>query len=88
MRLSYRLVRQKAGFLAECLESNAMGEGSTEQAAIDSLRKELEERMFRPDAVAPPSDPPDSVIELVRVEETHERHSIDLGGPGDAPLRG
>ena len=90
MKFTYRLVRDKSGFLAECVESEAAGEGKTAKDAVESLRKSLEERMFRPDAVAPPSTPTESVIELVLADEgtpSAERRSLDLGGPGDAPLR-
>lgn len=89
MRFTYRVVRDADGYLAECVESEAAGEGKTEKAAVESLRKSLEERMFRPDAVAPPSKPTGGEIELVRAEEssTSGRPSLDLGGPGDAPLR-
>ncbi|HVH46463.1 MAG TPA: hypothetical protein VM925_29175 [Labilithrix sp.] len=88
MRFTYRLVRDKGGFVAECVESEAAGEGKTEKDAVDSLRKSLEERMFRPDAVAPPSNPAKGVIELVLADDAAtERRSLDLGGPGDAPLR-
>lgn len=80
MRFSYRLVRESTGFIAECLESEAAGEGKTEKDAVESLRRSIEERMFRPDAVAPPSRPTDEAIELVLVDE---RTSLDLGGPGD-----
>jgi hypothetical protein len=86
MRFSYRLIRDKNGFLAECVESEAQGEGKTAKDAVDSLRVSLEERMFRPDAVAPPSRPTESTIELVLADDASaERKSLDLGGPGDAP---
>ena len=88
MKFSYRLVRDRNGFLAECVESEAAGEGKTAKEAVESLRKSLEERMFRPDAVAPPSRPTEGEIELVLAEDgATERRSLDLGGPGDAPLR-
>ena len=90
MKFSYRLIRDKNGFVAECIEAEAAGEGKTSKEAVDSLRKSLEERMFRPDAVAPPSTPTEDVIELVLADEatpSAERRSLDLGGPGDAPLR-
>jgi hypothetical protein len=90
MRFSYRLIKDKSGIVAECVESEAAGEGKTEREAIASLRKALEERMFRPDAVAPPSRPAKEMaeIELVLADENAERKSIDLGGPGEAPVRG
>ncbi|MBX3213914.1 MAG: hypothetical protein KF850_17905 [Labilithrix sp.] len=89
MKFSYRLIRDKDGFVAECVESEAAGEGKTAKDAVESLRRSLEERMFRPDAVAPPSQPTKGVIELVLAEEgaAVDRRSLDPGGPGDAPLR-
>jgi hypothetical protein len=66
MRFTYRLVHDGSGFVAECLESDVAGAGTTEDLAIDALLMALEERMFRPDAVAPPSEPAPANIELVR----------------------
>jgi hypothetical protein len=87
MKLHYRLVRDKSGFLAECVESEAMGEGKTAKEAIASLRKALEERMFRPDAVAPPSEPEAVHIELELAEDRGDRRDVDrevdYGGPGE-----
>jgi hypothetical protein len=89
MRFTYRLIRDRSGFVAECVESEAAGEGKTAKDAVEALRKSLEERMFRPDAVAPPEEPAESVIELVLADENApaDRRSLDPGGPGDAPLR-
>lgn len=95
MRFSYRIIREKSGFVAECVESEAAGEGPTEAAAVSSLRDVLEERMFRPDAVAPPSRPTESPIELVLADDhtanstntddhPKEQKVLDLGGPGEA----
>lgn len=82
MRFSYRLVRDASGWLAECVESDAAGEGKTSKEAVESLRASLEERMFRPDAVAPPPETEHSTIELELAGDPVERKSIDLGGPG------
>ena len=92
MRFSYRLIRDKSGFVAECIESDVAGEGDTAKDAVESLRTSLEERMFRPDAIAPPAEATESTIELV-LSDGAERHreeekTIDLGGPGDAPADG
>lgn len=87
MNFSYRLRQDGHAFTAECVENDAVGEGSTRQAAIESLRTALEERMFRPDAVAPPSVPDIARIELREVTEEAPAEHVDLGGPGDAPLR-
>ena len=82
MRFTYRLVRDANGWLAECVESDAAGEGKTSKAAVESLRASLEERMFRPDAIAPPPETEHSTIELELAAEATEQKSIDLGGPG------
>lgn len=70
MKLSYTLSTDSDGYvIAECVESDVAGEGRTENDAIASLKKALHERLFRPDAVAPPSRPvPVPEIELVRVD--------------------
>jgi hypothetical protein len=68
MRFSYRVERHASGILVECLEADAIGEGSTEDEAVASLRAALEERMLRPDAVAPPSQETSCTIELVAAE--------------------
>jgi len=83
VRFSYRLIEENDGFIAECVESDAAGEGRTVLKAIESLRMSLEERMLRPDAVAPPSRPTNEKIELVAADAAPERPSLDLGGPGD-----
>lgn len=69
MKLTYRLVSSPPGWIAECLDTEAAGEGATVEEAIASLRDAIEERLFRPDAVAPPSHPEKPPeIELVRVD--------------------
>ena len=89
MKFSYRLIRDRGSVVAECIESETAGEGKTVKEAVESLRRSLEERMFRPDAVAPPSSQTKGVIELVLAEEgsATDRRSLDPSGPGDAPLR-
>lgn len=69
MRLHYRLIEDANGYVAECVESDAMGEGKSAKDAIAALRTVLEERMFRPDAVAPPAELDEPEIELVRTDE-------------------
>jgi hypothetical protein len=85
MKFTYQLTQEDGGWVAECVESDAVGEGKTAEAAVASLRKSLEERLFRPDAVAPPSDPKRAPIDLVRAEGRAARKSLDLGGPGEPP---
>jgi hypothetical protein len=75
VRFSYRLSRGRDGRVsAECVETEVVGEGPTEDAAVASLLGLLEERMFRPDAVAPPSHEPECAIELVRSGAEGEGH--------------
>ena len=82
MNFTYRLQKEQGGWLATCVESDAMGEGKTEQEAVASLRQSLEERMFRPDAVAPPSqEAPHAPIHLELAGQAPP-DSLDLGGPG------
>ena len=87
MKLHYRLIKDANGFLAECGESDAMGEGKTAKDAVASLKTLLEERMFRPDAVAPPPETKDANIELVLADDRGDRRDvdreIDYGGPGE-----
>lgn len=76
MKLSYRLVRDPGGWVAECVETEAAGAGRTASDAVASLRSALEERMSRPDAVAPPSAPePRPEIELVPADGSDARAS-------------
>jgi len=82
MKFTYRLQKEATGWLAECVESDAMGEGTTERDAVQSLRTSLEEHMLRPDAVAPPSEAISASIELELASEKTTRDSLDLGGPG------
>jgi len=87
MRFTYRMTRDASDYIAECVETDAVGEGKSAESALESLRKSIEERMFRPDAVAPPSTPTRATIELVEAADgTEHEDKIDLGGPGDAPV--
>ena len=82
MKFTYHLIKDANGYVAECVESEAAGEGKTSKEAVESLRLSLEERMFRPDAVAPPPETPHSAIDLELASERTPRKSLDLGGPG------
>jgi hypothetical protein len=87
MRFSYRLIHHRSGFIAECMELEAAGEGRTAREAVESLRHALEERMFRPHAIAPPSEPAEGTIELTLADESAPlpRRSIEVGRPGSTP---
>ena len=82
MKLTYRLIKDASGYVAECVESDAAGEGKSAREAVEALRASLEERMFRPDAVAPPPSGPHETIELELASDKPQRKSLDLGGPG------
>ena len=82
MRFTYRLIRDANGYVAECVESDAAGEGKTSKQAVESLRASLEERMFRPDAVAPPEETAHSTIELELASDKPASRVPDLSGPG------
>jgi hypothetical protein len=84
MRFTYRITRDAGVYVAECVETDAAGEGRSVDAAVQSLRTSLEERMFRPDAVAPPATASRAPIELLPAT-TEEP---DLSGPGDARISG
>ena len=60
MRLTCTIERDEANYVATCLEIDLAAEGATAQDAVDALRREVVARMFSPDAVAPPSHPPDA----------------------------
>lgn len=81
MKFTYRLVNEAGGWLAECVESEAMGEGRTREEAIGSLRRALEERMGRPDAVAPPPSQPRPVIDLTLASAPDSRREPDRRRP-------
>ena len=78
MRFSYRLIKDARGYLAECIESEAAGEGKTAHDAVESLREALRERMFRADAVAPPPASVETEIELVLTEDGQSEASASV----------
>jgi hypothetical protein len=82
MKFTYRLQKDATAWIAVCVECDAMGEGKTESDALQSLRTSLEERMFRPDAVAPPPEEAHGTIDLELAREAAAPDSLDLGGPG------
>lgn len=87
MKLHYRLIQDANGWLAECLDAEAAGEGKTREEAVASLRCAIEERMFRPDAIAPPSSPKRAEIDLVLAPDgaSLPEREMSKGGPGDPP---
>lgn len=82
MKFTYRLIKDASGYVAECVESDVAGEGKSAKEAVACLRASLEERMFRPDAVAPPPETERETIELELTSAKKPRKSLDLGGPG------
>lgn len=85
MNLTYKLVHDGDRWLAECVESNAAGEGTTEGEAVKSLEKALRENMFRPDAIAPPPHPEQETTPIV-LTLARDDAAPEPSGPGDAML--
>lgn len=82
-RYTYRLGPSDGGFLAECVEIDAEGEGATREAAIDALREAIRERMQSAEAVAPPPSQPKAAVELIEASPLRES-SPSPQGPGEA----
>lgn len=82
MKFTYRLQKEPSGWFAECVECDAMGEGQTRGDALRSLHASLEERMLRPDAVAPPAEETRAIIELELAVETPPHDALDRGVAG------
>jgi hypothetical protein len=73
----------EGGYVAECLDLEGSGEGKTQDQALASLRRSIEEREV-PEAVAPPEETRAPPIEIVVVDEPPARESPrDPTGPGD-----
>jgi hypothetical protein len=68
MRYTAKLTRNSSGYSAQCVEIEATGEGETRQAAIESLRAELHDRLDHVEGVAPPSQPIPTALEIVVLE--------------------
>jgi hypothetical protein len=68
-RYTARLSRTSSCFVAQCVEIEAAGEGSTREAAIRSLRAELEDRFGHVEGMAPPVSPNPISIELLVLDE-------------------
>jgi hypothetical protein len=81
MRYTARVSREASGYCAECLEIEALGDGVTREAALASLRAELEERLTHVEGVAPPSKPAPSSLQLVVLDDPQAEPAP--GGPGD-----
>jgi hypothetical protein len=69
MRYTATLDRTSSGFVAQCVEIDALGEGSTREAAIRSLRTELEDQMSHVEGIAPPAVPAEISVDLVVAED-------------------
>jgi hypothetical protein len=82
MRYTAKISREASGFCAECLEIEAIGEGATREAALASLRAELEERLTHVEGVAPPSKPALTALQVIVLDEPREAEAAP-SGPGD-----
>jgi hypothetical protein len=74
------------GYLAECSDYDAEGEGATRALAIEELRESLRDRALQPEAVALPPDQESvdaETIDIV-VVPTCGQSEHDPEGPGEA----
>ena len=68
VRYTYRVGKGDGGVVAECLETDVVGEGPTPEDAVEALRGGLHDRLVSPDAVAPPSVPGRHRVVLVEAD--------------------
>jgi hypothetical protein len=84
-RYTARLHRTSSSFVAQCVEIEIAGEGSTREAAIRSLKAELEDRLGHVEGIAPPVAPTPISIELLVLDDASETPDRDTGtlGPSE-----
>ena len=82
MKIVATVTREGDRFVATCAESMLVGEGGTREDAIESLRKGLADAL-RPEAVAPPPESADTVIDITVGNEAAPE-SPRREGPGEA----
>ena len=82
MKIVASVTREGHRFTATCAESMLVGEGKTREEALESLREGLADAL-RPEAVAPPPEPADAVIDIT-VEDEAAPESPQREGPGEA----
>jgi hypothetical protein len=78
MRYTATVTRDIAGFSAECVEVDAIGEGKTRDAALASLREELADRLEHVEGVAPPARRVRSEVEIVVVDDVLGAASLEV----------
>lgn len=83
MQFSYRLDQVEDHFIAECIEVDAAGEGTTAAEAVLELRELLSKKM-EPQAVAPPSQR--GPIEIDLTESGATRGIPNASGGASSPL--
>lgn len=76
MKYTATITRDSSGFSAECVEVDAIGEGPSREAAIASLRVELEDRIGHVEGVAPPPDTPRTKVEIVVLDERSPNEAV------------
>jgi hypothetical protein len=76
MKYTARIVESKFGYFAQCVEVEALGEGATPEAAVESLRAELQDRLDPVEGVAPPSRSEPTVIEILVLNEPDRNDAI------------
>jgi hypothetical protein len=76
MKVTAVLTQTSGRWLAHCEEVDLAGEGDTPDQAVASLRDALREYFGHAEAVAPPSEQPESSIEIELI-----------GAPAEPPTR-
>jgi hypothetical protein len=68
MRVAAIVSRVGERWLAQCEEVDLAGEGPTQDEALASLHKALEEYFGHAEAIAPPAESPRESIEIIVVD--------------------
>lgn len=73
---------EDGAYVLTCVELDVAAEGQGRAEALSNLKKAILERLTRPDAVAPPSNPAPVSVSLV--EERSAPEDEPPQGPGEA----
>ena len=52
-------------YIAECVELDMLGEGTSPDLAVQALRKALLDKLTHPEAIGPPESTPTAEVEVV-----------------------
>lgn len=84
MRFAAAVSHEEGVYIAHCLEVEIAGEGPTQEAAVESLRHELELYLKAAPAVGPPASGPHiGPVEVVVTESVSGPPPGSVGAGGD-----